>query len=102
MRLRSGYDESMPKEKIAITLEASTLAQVKDLVRSRKAASVSAYISDAVAARLEADSMGELVKELVREQGQPSRGARAWARKVLGRLCSTREPSSPSSAATSA
>jgi hypothetical protein len=75
----------MPKEKIAITLEASTLARVKQQVRARKSASVSAYISDAVAARLEADSMGELVKELVREHGQPSKGARAWAREVLGR-----------------
>jgi hypothetical protein len=75
----------MTTEKIVITLESSTLARVKDQVRSLKAASVSAYISDAVAARREADSMGELVKELVREKGQPSKEARAWARKVLGR-----------------
>jgi hypothetical protein len=46
---------------------------------------VSAYISSAVTARLEAESMDRLVEEIQREHGKPSREAKAWARAVLGK-----------------
>jgi hypothetical protein len=75
----------MTKAKIAITLEAGTLAQVKAQVRSHRSPSVSAYIATAVSARLEADSMDLLVAELQRAHGKPSKEAKAWARGVLGR-----------------
>jgi hypothetical protein len=73
----------MSKQKIAITLEAETLERVRTEVRLRRSPSVSAYISTAVAAQLEADAMRRLVEELRREHGKPSREARAWARAVL-------------------
>ena len=73
----------MSKEKIAITLEAATIAEVRAQVRSRRAASVSAYISGAVTSQLESDAIARLVEELQREQGRPSKEARAWARAVL-------------------
>jgi len=78
-----GYDESMSKEKIAITLEATTIAEVRAQVRSRRAASVSAYISGAVSAQLESDALAHLVEELRAEHGRPTKEARAWARAVL-------------------
>jgi len=74
----------MSKEKIAITLEAATLAQVRAQVRSRRAPSVSAYISGAVSAQLESDAIARLVEDLRREHGRPSVEARKWARAVLG------------------
>lgn len=78
------YDESMSKQKIAITMEKATLAQVRAQVRSRRASSVSAYISGAVSAHLESDAIARLVEDMQREHGRPSREDRAWARAVLG------------------
>ena len=75
----------MSKEKIAITMEAATIAQVRAQVRSRRSASVSAYISNAVAAQLESDAIARLVEDLRRVHAKPSPGAKAWARAVLGR-----------------
>lgn len=75
----------MSKEKIAISLDTATIAQVRAEVRSRRAPSVSAYISGAVSAQLETDALTRLVEDLHREHGRPSAEARAWARAVLGR-----------------
>jgi hypothetical protein len=75
----------MPKTKIAITLEADTVAKVRAQVRSHRAPSVSAYIGRAVADSLESDSMARLVEDLKRERGEPSKEAKKWARAVLGR-----------------
>lgn len=75
----------MSKEKIAITLDTATIAQVRAEVRSRRAPSVSAYISGAVSAQLETDAIARLVEDLRREHGRPSAEARAWARAVRGR-----------------
>ena len=71
------------KAKIAITLEPRTIARVRAQVRARKAPSVSAYIAGAVTAKLEEESMADLVEEMIRERGEPSREAKAWARKIL-------------------
>ena len=73
----------MPKAKIAITLEPGTIERVRAQVRARRSPSVSAYIAGAVSARLESESMARLVEEIQREQGRPSREAKAWARAVL-------------------
>lgn len=77
------YDKGMSKAKIAITLEVSTLAQVRAEVRARRGRSVSAYISDAVNARLESDAIARLVEDLRSTHGRPSPKARQWARAVL-------------------
>jgi hypothetical protein len=73
------------KEKIAISLEAATLAKVRAQVRSKRASSVSAYISSAVAAQLESDAIARLVEDFRLEKGPPSAEAKKWARAVLGR-----------------
>ena len=75
----------MSKAKIAISLEAATVARVRARVRAHQAPSVSAYIASAISERLEAESMAGIVEELRRERGQPSREAKAWARRVLGK-----------------
>lgn len=74
----------MAKAKIAITLEESTLRKVKAEVRARRAAPVSAYISQAVESRAQGDSMERLIAEMKRERGEPPREAQQWARRVLG------------------
>jgi hypothetical protein len=75
----------MSKSKIAITLEAATVAKLKARVRSGRSPSVSAYISKVVSESLESDSMDALIADMKKERGEPSPEAKAWARKVLGK-----------------
>lgn len=75
----------MSKAKIAITLEPKTIAQVRAQVRLRRSRSVSAYIASAVSEKLESESLAQLVEDIQREHGRPSREAKAWARAVLKR-----------------
>lgn len=81
----------MSKEKIAITLDEATLQKVRAEVRARRAPSVSAYISRAVAEQLEDDALTRLVAELKRAHGAPSKEDRTWARHVLDTSSSTPE-----------
>jgi len=75
----------MSKAKIAISLDPRTIARVRAQVRAKRSPSVSAYIATAVTARLEEESMDKLVEDIQRRHGTPSRKAKAWARRVLGK-----------------
>ena len=79
-----GYDESMTAAKIAITLPRPLLAKVKGAVRRGRAASVSAFVSEALEARVREDSLASLVRDLIAEHGEPSPRDKAWAKRVLG------------------
>lgn len=81
----SWYDESMTAAKIAITLSRPLLAKVKGAVKSGRASSVSAFVSEALEARVRHDSLAGLVRDLIADQGEPSREDKAWAKRVLGR-----------------
>ncbi|HVJ15586.1 MAG TPA: hypothetical protein VM686_09095 [Polyangiaceae bacterium] len=76
----------MTAAKIAITLPPEQLAKAQQAVRRGRARSVSAYISQALAAQDRADTLQVLVGELVREHGEPTRSEEAWARRVLKRV----------------
>jgi Arc/MetJ-type ribon-helix-helix transcriptional regulator len=78
------YDESMTAAKIAITLPRPLLAKVKGAVKRGRASSVSAFVSDALEARVREESLASLVNDLIAEHGEPSRKDEAWARRVLG------------------
>jgi antitoxin ParD1/3/4 len=78
------YDGSMTAAKIAITLPRPLLAKVKGAVRRGRASSVSAFVSDALEARVREDSLAALVRDLIAEHGKPSRADEAWAKRVLG------------------
>jgi Arc/MetJ-type ribon-helix-helix transcriptional regulator len=75
----------MTHAKIAITLPPEQLERVKRAVRRGRAASVSAYISGALAQQAREESLAELVTDLVAQHGQPTRKETAWARRVLAR-----------------
>lgn len=70
--------------KVAISLPPEQLERVRRAVRRGRAASVSAYISGALAAQDREDSLADLVRDLVKQHGAPTRKDRAWARRVLG------------------
>lgn len=78
------YDESMTAAKIAITLPRPLLAKVKGAVKRGRASSVSAFVSEALEARVREDSLAGLVQDLIAEYGEPSRKDKAWAKRVLG------------------
>ena len=78
------YDESM-KRKIAVSLPAELVIHAEAAVRAGRAASVSAYVSDALADKARDDELVDVLDEMDREFGRPSKAAEAWARRVLGR-----------------
>ena len=80
---RERYDESM-KRKIAVSLPEELVDHAEAAVRDGRAASVSAYVSEALAARARDDDLLAVLDEMDRELGPPSKRAEAWARRVLG------------------
>jgi Arc/MetJ-type ribon-helix-helix transcriptional regulator len=73
----------MTAAKIAISLPPEQLATVQAAVAAGKVASVSAYVSRAIAQQAREDSMEALVRDMVAEFGEPTAKDRAWARRVL-------------------
>jgi Arc/MetJ-type ribon-helix-helix transcriptional regulator len=74
----------MTREKIAITLPEEQVAAARRAVSEGRAASVSAYISQALARRDADEEMAETIAEIYAETGQPTEEDRLWARRVLG------------------
>ncbi len=73
----------MTYKKVAVTIPAGELAAARRAVRRGRAASLSAYVSDAVAAYRREDSLRALVDEMIAKHGEPSTEAYAWADRVL-------------------
>lgn len=75
----------MTREKIAITLPEEQVAAARRAVAEGRAASVSAYISQALARRGAEEEMAEIIAEIYAETGgQPTEHERARARHELG------------------
>jgi Arc/MetJ-type ribon-helix-helix transcriptional regulator len=83
----------MTRVKIAITIPEELLAQVKDAVSRGEAASVSAYISDAVAANGKKTGLRAYLDALKEEYGEPPPEAYAWAEAQLKRMRAYKWPS---------
>ena len=75
---------SMTRQKIAITLPEEQVAAARQAVADGRAASVSAYISQALARRDADEELAESIAEIYAETGPPSEEDRTWARRVLG------------------
>jgi antitoxin ParD1/3/4 len=75
----------MTREKIAITLPEEQVAAARQAVTEGRAASVSAYISQALARRTADEEMAEIIAEIYAETGgQPTEEERVQARRELG------------------
>ena len=79
-----GMISSMTRRKIAITLPEEQVAAARQAVAEGRAASVSAFISQALARRDADEEMAETIAEIYAESGQPTEEDRLWARRVLG------------------
>jgi Arc/MetJ-type ribon-helix-helix transcriptional regulator len=74
----------MTRQKIAITLPEEQVAAARQAVAEGRAASVSAFISQALARRDADEELAETIAEIYAESGQPTEDDRLWARRVLG------------------
>jgi Arc/MetJ-type ribon-helix-helix transcriptional regulator len=70
--------------KIAVSLPDELAQQARQAVRDGRAASVSAYIADAMAQAERVRSISTLVADMRAEDGEPSEEDYAWARRALG------------------
>jgi Arc/MetJ-type ribon-helix-helix transcriptional regulator len=75
---------SMTRQKIAITLPEEQVAAARRAVAEGRAASVSAFISHALARRDADEELAETITEIYGETGHPTEEERLWARQVLG------------------
>ena len=73
----------MTAAKIAITVPRPLLAKVRSAVKQGRAASVSAFVSQAVEQHVREQSLASLLDELIEQHGAPTREDRAWAKRVL-------------------
>ncbi len=74
----------MTAQKIAISIPATVLEQARRSVRKGRAASMSAYVTSAVAEKLKNDDLAELLEEMLAETGgPPSARERAEAERAL-------------------
>lgn len=74
----------MTRQKIAITLPEEQVAAARRAVADGRAASVSAYISQALARRDADEELADSIAEVYTKAGPPTEADRAWAREVLG------------------
>lgn len=70
--------------KIAVSLPDHLVEEARAAVREGRAASVSAYVADALAAVSPKRDLGEILNEIFDEIGHPTPEERAWARRALG------------------
>ena len=79
------YDNSMTMAKIAITLPKHQLARVHQEVRAGRADSVSGYIAGVLAEQERRDSLRTLLRDLIKQHGEPAPEDIQWAERMLPR-----------------
>lgn len=77
------YDSGMTRAKIAITIPKEQLARVHRQVRAGRADSVSGYISRVLAEEEKRESLGELLRDLLEQHGEPAAEDVKWAKSAL-------------------
>lgn len=72
------------RRKIAVTVPEHLMKVVEKEVAEGRASSVSAYVSDAIAEYAGSGTLEELLDEMDRAFGKPTKETEAWARRSLG------------------
>lgn len=72
------------KRKIAVSVPEEVARRVEVEVRAGNAASVSAYVTDALERIGRHEQLAEVLARMDKELGRPSARDKAWARHVLG------------------
>jgi hypothetical protein len=69
--------------KVAFTVPEEVLREAKRAVKAARAKTLSAYVSTAIAEKLERDTLMETLDAMDAELGPPNRAAQTWAKRVL-------------------
>ncbi|MGH8906026.1 MAG: toxin-antitoxin system antitoxin subunit [Egibacteraceae bacterium] len=72
------------REKIAVSIPQELVGAARAEVVAGRAASLSAYVTQALAEKTQRDRLVEALDEMDRELGPPSAEDEAWAQRVLG------------------
>jgi Arc/MetJ-type ribon-helix-helix transcriptional regulator len=75
----------MTTTKVALTIPAQAIERAKRQVRSGRAKSLSAFVSEAVNEKLDRDQLADILEAMDAEHGPPGKAARTWAKSVLSR-----------------
>jgi hypothetical protein len=73
------------RSKIAISLPKDQLARVHREIRAGRAESVSGYIAEVLAAHEKRESLRALLRDLVKQHGEPAAKDKKWAERALAR-----------------
>jgi Arc/MetJ-type ribon-helix-helix transcriptional regulator len=73
----------MTRSKIAISLPRDQLVRVHREVRAGRADSVSGYITRALAEYERRESLGDLLRDLIEQHGEPAAKDVKWAKSAL-------------------
>lgn len=73
----------MTAAKVALSIPAEVLQRAKKEVRTGRAKSLSALVSEAVDEKLRRQELARILDAMDEELGLPDKAARAWARRVL-------------------
>jgi Arc/MetJ-type ribon-helix-helix transcriptional regulator len=90
-RKRPGRTGKAPHTKLAITLPAEQAEAIREAVAGGAAPSVSAFLSQAAAEKLEQDSLADLIAEMKRELGEPEPDVYAEVEAALAQQRRARE-----------
>jgi hypothetical protein len=69
--------------KVAVTVPEDVLRDAKRAVRAARAKTLSAYVSLAIAEKLERDALIETLDAMDAALGPPNRAAKLWAKRAL-------------------
>ena len=75
----------MTTTKVALSISSKAIARARKEVRSGRAKSLSAFVSEALEDKLHRDELSDVLDAMDAEHGKPSKRAREWAKKVLSR-----------------
>jgi hypothetical protein len=75
----------MTASKVAITIPAEVLKLAKEQVKTGRAKSLSALVSDALDEKVRRNQLTEILDAMDAELGKPGKAAERWAKRVLER-----------------
>ncbi len=75
----------MTSAKVAVTISSDVLSEAKRQVRSGRAKSLSAFVTQAVAEKIGRDDLNDILDAMDEAHGKPSKADQEWARRVLRR-----------------
>ena len=75
----------MTTSKVAVSMPADVLKLAKQQVKSGRAKSLSALVSEAVDEKIRRDELTKILDAMDAEHGKPSKAATTWAKRVLKR-----------------